>query len=70
MSVIDFTKYKQKQSSIDERPFSAELVKEYKETVMLTLAYKDQLTCEDWEHVFRMMLNFNAILMKELEKRL
>ena len=70
MSVIDFTKYKQKQPSIDEHPFSAELVKEYKETVMLTLAYKDQLTCEDWEHVFGMMLNFNALIMRELEERL
>lgn len=68
--VIDFTKYKQKRSLIDERPFSAEIVKEYKEAVMLTLAYKDKLTCEDWEHAFGMMLNFNAILMKELEERL
>lgn len=70
MSVIDFTKYKQKQSSIDERPFSAELVKEYKDTVMMTLAYKDKLTCEDWEHAFGMMINWNAILMKQLEERL
>ena len=70
MSVIDFTKYRQKQSPIDERPFSKELVREYKETIMLTLAHKDKLACEDWEHAFGMMLNFNAILMKELEERL
>ena len=70
MSVIDFSKYKQKQSTIDVRPFSKELVQEYKDVVLLTLAHKESLTCEDWEHAFGMMLNYNAILMKELEGRL
>ena len=68
--VVDFTKYKQKQNAVDARPFSKELVQEYKDVVLLTLAHKESLTCEDWEHAFAMMLNYNAILMKELEERL
>lgn len=68
--VVDFTKYKQKQNTVDVRPFSKELVQEYKDVVLLTLAHKESLTCEDWEHAFGMMLNYNAILMKELESKL
>ena len=67
--VIDFTKFKQKQHQNDGR-LTPELLKEYKETIALVLAYKDQLSAEDWEHSFMMCLHFNHIVLRELESRL
>lgn len=68
--VIDFTQYKQKQSVVDERKFTPELVKEYKQTIGLVLTYQDDLSNEDWKSCFGMMLAFNNILMIELSKHL
>ena len=68
--VIDFTKFKQKQSNIDERKLTAELVKEYKDVILLVAQHGDSLTKEDWIHAYGMMLNFNPILMTELNKHL
>ena len=67
--VIDFTKFKQKQSNIDERKLTAELVKEYKDVILLVAQHGDSLTKEDWTHAYDMMLNFNHILLLELEKK-
>lgn len=66
--ILDFPK--KEPSAIDERTFSPELVKEYKATIMMTLAYQDELSVEDWKHVFGMMLNYNNVLMIELSKHL
>ena len=68
--VIDFTKFKQKQSNIDERKLTAELVKEYKDVILLVAQHGDSLTKEDWIHAYSMMLNFNHILLLELEERI
>lgn len=67
--VVDFTKYKQKQSQNDGR-LTPELVKEYKQTIGLVLSYQDDLSVEDWKSCFGMMLSFNNILMIELSKYL
>ena len=68
--VIDFTKFKQKQSNIDGRKLTAELVKEYKDVILLVAQHGDSLTKEDWVHAYGMMLNFNHILLLDLEERL
>lgn len=67
----DILEFPKKESSvIDERAFSPELVKEYKATIMMTLAYQDELSVEDWKMVFAMMLQYNNVLMIELSKYL
>lgn len=65
--VIDFTKYKQKQSHNDGR-LTPELLKEYKDTIGLVLAYQDELGIEDWKTSFMMCLHFNHIILRELEE--
>ena len=69
MSVIDFTKFKQKQSE-NSGKLTPELLKEYKDTIGLVLLYQDELSVEDWKSCFGMMLAFNNILMIELSKHL
>ena len=67
--VIDFTKFKQKQSE-NSGKLTPELLKEYKETIGLVLLYQDELSVEDWKHSFMMMCHFNHIILKELEELL
>lgn len=68
--VIDLNAFRQKQSQIDERKLTVELVKEYKDVILLVAQYGDSLTVEDWKHAYGMMLNFNHILLIELGDRI
>lgn len=66
--IVNFPK--KESSVVDDRGFTPELVKEYKETIGMVLTYQDDLSNEDWRSAFGMMLAFNNILMIELSKYL
>jgi len=68
--IVDLNEFKKNQSIIDNRTLTPELIKEYKDTILLVGQYADSLTIEDWIHTYGMMLNFNHILLLELEEKL
>lgn len=49
---------------VDDRKLTPEIVREYKETILLVSQYQDSLTIEDWKNCHLMMLSFNDLLMK------
>lgn len=65
--VIDFpTKAKAEPT---EEKLTPELVKEYKDTILLVHQMQDQIVeAEDWKHAYGMVLNFNYLLLKHIEE--
>ena len=68
--IVDLNEFKKNQNGVDNRALTPELIKEYKDTILLVGQHADSLTIEDWIHAYGMMLNFNHILMAELNKHL
>ena len=61
--VVDLFKSKESPSK-QETKLTPEIVREYKETILLVSQYQDSLTIEDWKNCHLMMLRFNDLLMK------
>lgn len=55
-------------SCIDERRLTPELIREYKDTILLVHQHQDQLEKEDWVHAYGMVLSFNNLLLKHIEE--
>lgn len=65
--VVDLFKKKSVAESLTiERKLTPELVREYKETILLVSQYQESLTIEDWKLIFIVLINFNRDLMVEL----
>lgn len=68
--VINIFKNKEQSvdDSIDTRKLTPDLVRQYKDTILLVSQYQDQLEKEDWVHAYGMVLSWNSLIMQELEK--
>lgn len=54
----------------DDRKLTPEIVREYKEVILLVSQYQESLTIEDWENCYLMMLSFNDLMMKYIYEEL
>lgn len=67
--VVDLFKNKESPSK-QETKLTPELIREYKETILLVSQYQDSLTIEDWKNCYLMMLSFNDLMMKYIYEEL
>lgn len=54
----------------DDRKLTPEIVREYKEVILLVSQYQESLTIEDWKNCYLMMLSFNDLMMKYIYEEL
>lgn len=54
----------------DDRKLTPEIVREYKETILLVSQYQESLTIEDWKSCYLMMLSFNDLMLKYIYEEL
>ena len=67
--VVDLFKSKESPSK-QETKLTPEIVREYKEVILLVSQYQDSLTIEDWKNCYLMMLSFNDLMMKYIYEEL
>ena len=69
--VVDLFKKKSIAESLTiDRKLTPEIVREYKEVILLVSQYQDGLTIEDWKNCYLMMLSFNDLMMKYIHEEL
>lgn len=72
-NIVNMFDFKKKHESLDELTVEAvltpELVRDYKECILLVAEHADALSREDYMNAYAMMLKFNHLLMLRITEK-